>query len=441
MSGVAVEKAQELPRTLGFADALSIVVGIVIGGGIFVVPNLVARTLSSTTSILAVWVVAGIASFFGALACAELGTALPSTGGQYVYLHKIYGPLTAFVYGWTMFLVCRTAQAAWLAVTFTLYVSYFVPLSPLVAKGMGVGMILILGAINYRGVSMGALVQKSFTSAKVFGLLIIIGSAFLLHSSAPATPAATAVPFSMSSFGVALIACVLSYDGWVQVADVAGEMKNPQRNVLLALTFGVGICMGIYLLANVAYLHVLGVGGVAASDHVGASAAERVMGPAGGTLVALIILVSIVGALNGTFMTSPRVYFAQAHSGLFFQKFAEVHPQFRTPTFAILAQGGWAIVLLLTGSYETLMDYAMFAFWVFYGLMVLGVMILRRTQPDLARPYKMWGYPVTPLLFLLTTIFFLGNTAVNRPGPSTAALGLIAAGVPVYFFWKQKQKH
>ncbi|HLK20970.1 MAG TPA: amino acid permease [Bryobacteraceae bacterium] len=428
----------ELPRTLGLADALSIVVGIVIGGGIFLVPNLVARTLSSTTSILAVWVVAGIASFFGALACAELGTALPSTGGQYVYLHRIYGPLTAFVYGWTMFLVCRTAQAAWLAVTFTLYVSYFVPLSPLTAKLMGVGVILILGAINYRGVSIGALVQKSFTSAKVFGLLIIIGSAFLLHSSAPPTAAAVSVPFSLSSFGIALIACVLSYDGWVQVADVAGEMKNPQRNVLLALTFGVGICMGIYLLANVAYLHVLGVGGVAASDHVGASAAERVMGPAGGTLVALIILVSIIGALNGTFMTSPRVYFAQAHSGLFFQKFAEVHPQFRTPTFAILAQGGWAIVLLLTGSYETLMDYAMFAFWFFYGLMVLGVMVLRRTQPELARPYKMWGYPVTPLLFLLTTIFFLGNTVVNRPGPSIAALGLIAVGVPVYFVWRKK---
>jgi APA family basic amino acid/polyamine antiporter len=177
---------------------------------------------------------------------------------------------------------------------------------------------------------------------------------------------------------------------------------------------------------------------MAASDHVGASAAERVMGPAGGTLVALIILVSIVGALNGTFMTSPRVYFAQAQSGLFFQKFAEVHPRFRTPSFAIFAQGGWALVLLLTGSYETLMDYAMFAFWFFYGLMVLGVMVLRRSQPDLPRPYKMWGYPVTPLLFLVVTICFLGNTAVNRPGPSMAALALMATGVPVYFVWRKK---
>jgi APA family basic amino acid/polyamine antiporter len=434
---LAEHKTGELPRTLGLADAMAIVVGIVIGGGIFLVPNLVARNLGTPASILSVWVVAGVASFFGALACAELGTALPATGGQFVYLHKIYGPMTAFVYGWTMFLVCRTAQAAWLAVTFTLYVSYFVPLSPMTAKLMGTGLIAILGTINYRGVSMGALVQKSFTSAKVIGLLIIIGSAVLWHGSAPVT-AAVPAPFSLSHFGIALIACVLAYDGWVQVADVAGEMKNPQRNVLLALTFGLGICIGIYMLANVAYLHVLGVGGIAASDHVGASAAERVMGPAGGTLVALIILLSIVGALNGTFMTSPRVYFAQAQSGLFFQKFAEVHPRFQTPSFAILAQGGWALVLLLSGSYETLIDYAMFAFWLFYGLMVLGVILLRRSQPDLPRPYKMWGYPATPLLFLAVTIFFLGNTAINRPLPSIAALGLVATGVPVYFVWRKK---
>lgn len=427
----------ELPRTLGLADALAIVVGIVIGGGIFLVPNLVARNLGNSTSILAVWMVAGVVSFFGALACAELGAAWPATGGQYVFLLRIYGPMTAFVYGWTMFLVCRTAQAAWLAVTFTLYVSYFVPLSPIEAKLLGTGAIVVLGAINYRGVSMGALVQKCFTSAKVIGLLIIIGSAFLWRGSTPVTTAAAA-PFSFSHFGIALIACVLAYDGWVQVTDVAGEMKNPQRNILLALTFGLGLCIAIYLTANMAYLHVLGIPGIAASDHVGASAAERVLGPAGGTLVAVIILVSIIGALNGCFMTSPRVYFAQARSGLFFHRFAEVHPRFRTPAFAILAHGGWAIVLLLSGSYETLMDYAMFAFWFFYGLMVLGVMLLRRTQPDLVRPYKMWGYPVTPLLFLAVTVCFLGNMAIHRPGPSLAALGFMATGVPVYF-WRRKK--
>jgi APA family basic amino acid/polyamine antiporter len=432
-----MQKIGELPRTLGLADALAIVVGIVIGGGIFLVPNLVARNLSSTTSILSVWIVAGAASFFGALACAELGTALPSTGGQYVYLREIYGPMTGFVYGWTMFLVCRTAQAAWLAVTLALYVSYFVPLSPMAAKLLGIGAIVILGAINYRGVSVGALVQKCFTSAKVIGLLIIIGSAFLWRGSAPVTTV-TGPPFSFSHFGIALIACVLAYDGWVQVSDVAGEIKNPQRNVLLALTLGVGICIAIYILANVAYLHVLGIPGIAASDHVGATAAERMLGRAGGRLVALIIVLSIIGCLNGTFMTSPRVYFAQANNGLFFKKFAEVHPRFRTPAFAIVAQAGWAMVLLLSGTYETLMDYAMFAFWFFYGLLVLGLMVLRRSQPKLVRPYRMWGYPVTPLLFLVVTVCFLGNMAMNRPAPSLAALGLIATGIPVYFLWQRK---
>jgi APA family basic amino acid/polyamine antiporter len=234
-----------------------------------------------------------------------------------------------------------------------------------------------------------------------------------------------------------LIACLLAYDGWVQVTYVAGEIKNPNRNILLALAGGVGGCIIIYVLANLAYLHVLSIPEIAASDHVGATAAERVLGSGGGRLVAAVILLSIIGTLNGCFLTSPRVYFAQARDGLFFAKFTEVHPRFRTPSFAIVAQAGWALVLLLSGTYETLIDYAMFALWIFYGLMVLGVILLRRSRPDLPRPYKMWGYPVTPVIFVAVAAYFIGNTAINRPGPSLAALGLIASGVPVYFFWKK----
>ncbi len=196
----------------------------------------------------------------------------------------------------------------------------------------------------------------------------------------------------------------------------------------------------IYLLANVAYMRVLSIPEIAASDHVGASAAERVLGPAGGSLVALIILLSIIGTINGCFLTSPRVYFAQARDGLFFAKFGEVHPRFQTPAFAIAAQAVWSLVLLLSGTYETLMDYAMFALWVFYGLMVLGVILLRRRRPDLPRPYRMWGYPVTPILFLAVTLFFLGNTLITRPGPSLAGLALIATGVPVYFLWRRAHR-
>lgn len=430
--------ASELPRKLGPFDALSIVIGITIGGGIFLVPNLIARELHSAASILGVWIFAGAISFFGGLACAELGTALPATGGQYVFLREAYGPLIGFLCGWSMFLVARTAQIAWMAVTLALYVSYFVPLSSVEAKLLGIAAIGILAAINYRGVTAGATVQNIFTLAKVGGLLAITVSAFFWGAHAGPSAALSHEPFSIRSFGVALIACVLAYDGWVQLSFVAGEIRNPQRNLLLALALGIVACIAIYLLANLAYLRVLTIPEIAASDHVGATLAERVMGTRGGALVAVVILISIVGTLNGCFLTSPRIYFAQARDGLLFRRFGEVHPKYQTPAFAILAQSIWAIVLLLSGSYETLLDYAMFALWLSYGLMVAGVIVLRRTQPALPRPYRMWGYPVTPVLFLAITAWFLINMLLTRPIPSLAGLLLIASGIPVYFVWRRR---
>ena len=428
---------QDLPRKLGLADALAIVVGMIIGGGIFLVPNLVARNLSSVTSILSVWIFAGVVSFFGGLACAELGAAMPSTGGQYVFLREAYGPFGGFLCGWSAFLVARTAQVSWLAVTLSLYVSYFVPLNPIASKLLGVAAIAVLALINYRGVTAGAMVQKSFTIAKVIGLLIIIfsGLFFGSHASAPATQ--TTAPLTVGNFGVALIACLLAYDSWVAVSFVAGEIKNPRRNILLALVLGLGVCIAVYLLANIAYLRVLTIPEIAASDHVGASAAERVLGPAGGKLVSAIILISIIGTLNGCFLTIPRIYFAQARDGLFFSAFAKVHPRFATPAFAIVAQAVWAVVLLLSGTYETLAEYAMFALWAFYGLMVFGVIVLRRKRPDLERPYRMWGYPVTPLLFVAVTLWFVVNMLITRPGPSLIGMALIVSGVPVYFIWRK----
>jgi len=308
-------------------------------------------------------------------------------------------------------------------------------LSPIASKLLGIAFIALFTAINYRGVTAGAIVQKGFTLAKVVGLLVIIGSAFLWSGKTVPTPPTMAGGFSLSSFGVALIACLLAYDGWVQVSFVAGEIRNPQRNVLLALALGSVACIAIYVLANVAYLRVLPIPAIAASPHVGATVAEHTLGPHGGSLVSLIILVSIIGTMNGCFLTSPRVYFAQARDGLFFKKFGEIHPRYQTPGFAIVAQGVWAVVLLVSGSYETLLDYALFALWLSYGLMVAGVIILRRKQPNLARPYRMWGYPVTPVLFLAITAWFLVNMLRTRPVPSLAGLLLIATGIPVYFAW------
>lgn len=429
----------ELPRRLGLFDALAIVIGIIIGGGIFLVPNLIAQNLTTAPAILGVWVFAGVVSFFGALACAELGASMPATGGMYVFLREAFGPLAGFLCGWTVFLVAGTAQVAWLGVVFTLYVSYFHPLEPIASKGIALAALAVFAIINYRGVTLGALVQKLFTSAKLVGILVIVGGAFFFGHAA-AAPVVAAAPIKLSGFGVALISCLLSYDGWAQMSYVAGEVRNPTRNVLLALAIGVGVVMSVYLLANAAYLRVLSIPEIAASAHVGADAAERVMGPLGGTLVSLVIMLSIVGTLNGCFLTMPRVYFAQARDGLFFRRFAEIHPRYQTPGFAIAAQAVWSAVLIMTGSYETLVVYAMFALWLIYAFMIAAVMVLRRTQPDLPRPYKMWGYPLTPLLFLAIALLFLGNMLFTTPGPAFAGLGLIAAGVPVYFFWRRKSK-
>lgn len=429
----------ELPRQLGLLDSLSIVIGVVIGGGIFLVPNLVARELKSTEAILAVWAFAGLISFFGALACAELGTAFPATGGQYVFLRESYGPLVGFLCGWSMFVVARTAQVAWLAVTLALYASYLVPLSPFASKALGLAAIAVFTAINYRGATAGAAIQKLLTLAKVAGLLLIICGAFLWGGRATPVFQHAAGGFTLGGFGVALIACVLACDGWVQLSFVAGEIRNPQRNVLVALALGSAICTAIYLLANLAFLRVLSIPEIAASSHVGADVAARMLGNAGGVLVSVIILVSIIGTLNGCFLTSPRIYFAQAQDGLFFRKFASVHPRYQTPGFAIAAQGLWAAVLLLSGSYESLVDYAMFALWLSYGAMVAGVILLRIKRPELPRPYRMWGYPVTAILFLAITGWFLGNMIVTRPVPSLAGLALTATGIPVYFLWARKR--
>lgn len=432
----------DLPRTLGLMDALAIVVGIVIGAGIFIVPNLIARELHSVSLILVAWIVAGGVSFLGALACAELGTTLPASGGQYVFLREAWGPLVGFLCGWSMFLVARTAQVAWLAVTFVLYGSYFVPMSPWLSKLVGLAAIAVFAIINYRGVTLGAAVQKLFTSAKVIGLLVIIGSAFLWHGKVVQVVQVSGGSghFSFSSFGVAVIACVLAYDGWIQMTFVAGEIRNPQRNVFLALALGTGACVAIYLLANLAYMRVLPLADIAASEHVAASVAQRVLGPIGGAAVALIILLSITGTLNGCFLTSPRLYFAQARDGLFLRQFGEIHPRFKTPHFAIAAQAVWAAALLLSGSYETLLDYAMFALWLSYGVMVAGMMVLRRTRPQAPRAYRMWGYPVTPLLFLIFTAAFLINMLITRPIPSLAGLLLIVSGIPVYFIWVRRRR-
>ena len=376
---------RDLPRRLGMIDATAIVVGIVIGSGIFVLPNVIARNVPSSTGIVAAWVISGVLSFFGALAYAELGAMLPATGGQYVYLREAYGPMCAFVSNWTFMLAVLAGGSAWLAVTFSIYLGYFVRLTPWEGKAIAVGLIAALSVVNYVGVKEGAWVQRTFTCLKVAALAILIGTVFFGGHSTPAAQSAPS-PGGVAHFGVAMAACLMAYNGWSYVSFVAGEVRDPERNLLRSLVIGMLTVTVLYLSANLAYLKVMTIPEIAATERVGADVATRTMGSIGGAFVSLAVLLSITGAINGCVLTAARIPFAQARDGLFFARFGVSHPRFETPGFAIICGGIWTAILVISGSYDTLYSYSILAAWIFYTMSVAAVMVLRRKLPNAARP-------------------------------------------------------
>jgi APA family basic amino acid/polyamine antiporter len=422
----------QLPRKLGLLDATLIVIGIVIGSGIFLLPNLIAKELPSGPAMIAVWVATGVLSFFGALAYAELGAMMPATGGQYVFLREAYGPWCAFLCGWVFVLAVLPGGIAFLSVGFSIYLDRFIPLTPLLRTVVAIALVMVLSAINYVGVTESAWTQRIFTSLKILGLALVIGVAIF----SPAHAAST-VPASVSYAGVGLAAtaCLMAYNGWSYVSFVAGEVKNPDRNLPRSLAIGMCMVIALYVSANLAYLHVLTVPEIAATERVGAAVAERTMGSAGGTVLAVVVLLSIVGAVNGCILTGARIPFAQARDGYFFSRFGRVHPRFATPAFAIVIQALWTAVVISTGSFETLAAYTIFSAWIFYTLSVVAVWVLRRKRPDAPRPYRMWGYPVTLWLFVIVSVWFLVDALINQPTTSLIALGITAAGIPLYFIW------
>jgi APA family basic amino acid/polyamine antiporter len=426
----------QLPRRLSLLDATLIVIGIVIGSGIFLLPNLIARRVETGPAIIAVWVVAGVLSFFGALAYAELGAMMPHTGGQYVYLRDAFGPMCAFLCGWVFFLAVLPGGTGFLSVGFSLYLSHFIPLTPPMRKAVSVALVLVLSAINYVGVRESAWVQRILTFAKIAGLVLLIAAAFL-HPHVASTVAAQ--PLTYGGIGFAMTACLMAYNGWSYVSFVAGEVKDPARNLPLALALGMLVVMALYVGANLAYMNVMTLPQIAAAERVGASVAELTMGPIGASVISAVVLLSVAGAINGCILTGARIPYAQARDGLFFARFATVHPRFRTPSFAIAAQAIWAVIVLLTGSYETLSSYTVLSAWLFYSLSVLGVLVLRRTMPDLPRPYRMWGYPWTLWMFLAVSAWFLIDALVTQTGTSLIALAVALAGIPFYFVWKKQR--
>ena len=424
----------ELPRRLGLVDATLIVVGIVIGSGIFLLPNLIAQNLPSATAIVSVWVAAGILSYFGALAYGELGAMMPATGGQYVYLREAYGEWCAFLCGWVFALAAIPGGIAFLSVGFAIYLAQFVPLSPIARNAVSLALVSGLSIVNAIGVREGVWVQRIFTSLKIAGLLLVISVAIFAPTHAPSTESS---PLTYGGFGIAMAACLMAYNGWSYVSFVAGEVKHPERNLPRALTLGMGIVMALYVSANLAYLHVMNIPEIAASERVGAAVAERVMGPIGARVLSTVVLLSIIGAINGCILTGARIPFAQARDGLFFASFGRIHPRFETPAFAIVMQALWTCLLIVTGSYQSLSSYTIISAWIFYTMSVAAVWVLRRKAPDAPRPYRMWGYPVTLWLFIAVSLWFLVDALINQPQVSLIALAIAAAGIPAYFLWRR----
>jgi len=423
--------ATELPRRLGLFSCVTVVAGTMIGSGIFLVPNLIARDLASPAVILAMWLFGGLLSLAGGLAFAELGAMMPQSGGQYAWIREAFGPMPAFLCGWMFFVIFLSASISWLGVAFSIYLSYFIPLEEWQRRAVGVAVIATLAYANYRGLRVGAFVQSLLAVLKISGMLLIVASAFVSPinhwASTPAVP-----PPALPALGSALIAILLTYDGWMTLGLLAGEVKNPERNLPRGIFLGIGLCMALYLVINFAYLKVLTVPETAAAERVAAQAATLTMGPIGGKLIALVILCSILGSMNGWMMAAPRTYYAQARDGLFFRRFAEVHPRYLTPSFSIVAQAIWAILLVVSGTYRSLATFAMFSGWIGYTVAAIGLFVLRRNQPDLPRPYRMFGYPWMLLAFIAVASGFVLNTLYTDPVPSCIGLALILAGIPAY---------
>jgi basic amino acid/polyamine antiporter, APA family len=458
---VAVQDSPDaaLIRAIGLGSAILFVVGSVIGSGIFLTTGVMAVSIPSVSLLLAAWTLGGVLAIAGGLTYAEMGAMFPRSGGVYVFLKEAYGPLPAFLYGWAALLVVISGGVAAVSVGFAEYVSYFIPavsrqhviisvptfvgsaLTISTAQVVSVSSILILGSINYVGVRSGNLTNAVLTAAKVAGLaaipLLAIAFARVDPAFTPVVPPDLARP--AASFGVAMIAVLWTYEAWYFVTYAAGEIENPRRNLPLALVCGILTLTTIYLAVNVSYFYALTIDEMKGVPRIGERAAAALVGPSGGTFVALTVVISTFGCNAAAILAGSRLLFAMASDGVFFPAARRVHPRYRTPHLAIVGLTAWSVILALSGTYEQLFTYVMFASILFNVATGLSLFRLRRTQPDHPRPYRTWGYPVVPLLFIGGAVAFVLNTVFERPAESLAGLGLLALGLPVYWYWRRRE--
>jgi APA family basic amino acid/polyamine antiporter len=446
--------SEGLVRGLGRWDATFLTVGSVIGTGIFITTADIARVLPQQGMILLVWMLGGFLTLAGALTYAELGALFPRAGGMYHFLKEAYGPFLGFLYGWACFLIIMSGGIAALAVAFGVYLGSFVPLfsttNVLVSLPIGswvwtvsggqiaaVLAILVLTAVNYIGLREGVGVQNFLTVFRIGAIVVFVALAFFVDERAPVSlfGPLPAVPL-LSGVGIAMIAALWTYDGWYGPTFSAGEMKDPQRTLPFGLVWGTVTVMVLYALINLAYLRALPLAEMATTPRIAETAATALFGAGGGKLISFAVLVSTFGCLSATILYSSRIYLPMARDGVFFRGLAAVHPRFHTPGRSLWAQSLWGVVLVLSGTYEQIYTYVVFAALLFHVACAGAVIVLRRRRPEIERPYRVFGYPWVPLLFILASILLVGNTLAEKPVESMMGLILLAVGVPAYFWWR-----
>ncbi len=431
---------ERLPRRLGLWSAVAVLVGSTIGSGIFRVPASVAERLDDPGPVLLAWALGGLIALFGALTYAELAAALPRSGGVFAYILEAFGPVPAFLFGWSELTVIRASALGAIATIFAEYLGYFVPMEAGTVRWVAAAAVALVGLFNYVGVRFAAVVMNLTTVLKYGALAGLVGLAFLGGggSAAHFTPA-WPHGLDLSLLGTSLIAIMWTYDGWADLSFMGGEVRNPGRTLPLALLVGTGAIVLVYLFLNVAYIWLVPLPEMAGAPLIASTAADRIpaFGGKGGAVVAGIVMLSCFGTLNGSMMTGPRIFFAMADRGLFFRGIARVSPRFQSPSVAIGLATVLGVIYVLLNDFQQLADKFILGIWPFYALAVGAVYVLRRRRPDLERPYRTWGYPVVPALFLLASLAMVLNALVTEPVDTGITFLIILAGLPAWLLWRR----
>jgi APA family basic amino acid/polyamine antiporter len=421
-----------LTRSIGLVQATAMVVGTIVGSSIFVQPSEVSRAVPNFGGMLLVWIVAGALTWFGASVCAELSSALPKTGGVYVFLRDLFSPAAGFLWGWAMFWSMHSGIIAAIAMVFGRYAATIVPLSDLGIRLVAVAGILVLSAINYVGVRPGSALQTALTIAKIAAIVMLLALLFgfgTLHAPTAATEV------HARGFLRALVAGLFAFGGWHMVTYAAEETRDAERTIPRALMIGTAVVVVVYLALNAAYLLVLPLGDVLKSTHIAFDATAVTVGPRTASAISVLVLVSSFGAMSGIVLAGPRVYYAMAEDGLLFGWMGALHPRYRTPYVATVVQGVWSSVLVLTGTYGVIVSRVVYTEWIFFGALALGLLNMRR-RASYTPAFRAWGFPIVPVLFALTCLAIVVNQVVSDPRESLTGLGLVLVGLPVYYIWR-----